>query len=91
MAAESRYVRKTNQETVLLDDEWMIMDTDGFTITKLNEVGGFCWSLLGEAQSVGSLSEAIRQTYESTDETVAEEVEAFLSELLQCGLVQHAS
>ncbi|MNR56144.1 Coenzyme PQQ synthesis protein D (PqqD) [compost metagenome] len=70
--------------------EWIILNTDEYTLTKLNNVGGFCWSLLGAAQTVSSISEAIRKEFESVDETVEEDIEMFLNEMVARGLVQHA-
>ena len=58
-----QYIRKNNYETTSFDGEWVILNTDNYTITRLNETGGFCWSLLSEAQSVHSLSRAVSQKF----------------------------
>jgi hypothetical protein len=77
-------------EAIQLDMEWIILNTDEYTLTKLNSVGGFCWSLLGAAQTVTSISEAVRKEYESASDTVEEDIEAFLNDMIRRGLVQHA-
>ncbi|MCY9664553.1 PqqD family protein [Paenibacillus alginolyticus] len=86
----TQYLRMNDYESIQLDMEWIILNTDEYTLTKLNGVGGFCWSLLGAAQTVGSISEAIRKEYEFVNETVEEDIEAFLNDMIGRGLVQHA-
>jgi hypothetical protein len=86
----TEYVRKNDYEAVQLDLEWIILNTDAFTVIKLNEIGGFCWSLLGEVQSIDSIVQAIRMEYEFVEEAVEQDIEAFLTELMEQGLVEHA-
>ena len=86
-----QYIRKNNYETTSFDGEWIILNTDNYTITRLNETGGFCWSLLGEAQSVQSLSKAVARKFSIELKAVEEDVVAFLDNLVECGLVEYAS
>lgn len=86
----TQYLRMNDYESIQLDAEWIILNTDEYTLTKLNGVGGYCWSLLGAAQTVSSLSEAIRREYEAVDETVEKDIEMFLNDMVARGLVQHA-
>jgi hypothetical protein len=86
----TQYLRMNDYESIELDMEWIILNTDEYTLTKLNGVGGFCWSLLGTAQTVSSISAAVRKEYQSVDESVEADVEAFLQEMISRGLVQHA-
>ncbi|MCY9660235.1 PqqD family protein [Paenibacillus chondroitinus] len=86
----TKYLRMNDYEFIQLDMECIILNTDEFTLTKLNEVGGYCWSLLGVAQTVSSISEAVREEYASVSESVEEDVEAFLTEMIGRGLVQYA-
>lgn len=85
------YVRNNDYEAVELDGEWIVLNTDNYTVTKLNETGGFCWSLLREAHSADSLLQAILSRYEWVSETTQQDLEVFLSDLIRCGLVKHAS
>jgi hypothetical protein len=84
-----RYVQKNNYQITSLDDEWIILNTDENTLTKVNELGAFCWPLLREAQSVQSLSEAILRKFGHTFENLEEDVARFLQELLECGLIRY--
>ncbi|MDU0203767.1 MULTISPECIES: PqqD family protein [Paenibacillus] len=86
----TKYLRMNDYEFIQLDVECIILNTDEFTLTKLNEVGGYCWSLLGEAQTVSSISEAVREEFATVGESVEEDVEAFLTEMIGRGLVQYA-
>lgn len=85
-----QYIKNSEYETVHLDDEWIIMNTDNFTVTKLNAIGGFCWTLLEHPQSSGSLSQSILQKYDLQNESLLTDIEEFLGELLEYGLVHHA-
>lgn len=87
----NRYVRKLNCETIVLDDEIMILNPAGFTITKISPVGGFCWSLLSLAHSVNSLSAAVREHYEETGPSVEQDISGFLNGLLECDLIEAAN
>ncbi|CAN7714364.1 PqqD family protein [Paenibacillus sp. LjRoot153] len=86
----TQYLRMNDYESIQLDMEWIILNTDEYNLTKLNGVGGFCWSLLSTAQTVSSISEAIRKEYEFVDETVEEDIETFMNDMIRRGLVQYA-
>lgn len=86
----NRYVRKLNCETIVLDDEIMILNPDGFTLTKISPVGGFCWSLLSSAHSTSSLSAAVHEHYQGTDSSVEQDISGFLDDLLECELIEAA-
>ena len=85
-----QYIRKSDYETVEFDGEWVILNTDCYTVTKLNDIGGQCWSLLGEAQTVESLSKAIEQNYGTVGQELNSNIETFLAELMEYGLIQYA-
>jgi hypothetical protein len=40
------FIRKEEYEVIELDGEWIILNSSDFMVTSLNEVGGYCWSLL---------------------------------------------
>lgn len=82
-----QYTRKSNYDTTHFDDEWIVLNTDNYTLTKLNETGGYCWSLLSEVQTINSLSQSIVDKYGEELEYVKEDVELFLKDLLKCGLI----
>jgi enolase len=84
-------VQKKNYEASQFDDEWVILNTDEYTVTKVNEVGGFCWTLLESEQTIESIAQAVRKKFEIEDVQVAfeQDIEDFLTELHQYGLVSY--
>ncbi|TWD98887.1 coenzyme PQQ synthesis protein D (PqqD) [Neobacillus bataviensis] len=88
----TQYIQKGIYETTELDGEFIILNTDDYTITKLNDVGGYCWSKLNEVQTVATLTKNLIEKFSiNGDETQVErDMEEFLENLLQCGLIQYA-
>jgi hypothetical protein len=85
------YRRTMNVEALEVDREWMVLNAEKFTVTKLNEVGGLCWSLLKDAQTLDTLSEALSEKYGIAQEEAKGDVEPFLAELQKLGLIEYAS
>ncbi|WP_256218359.1 PqqD family protein [Bacillus sp. MUM 116] len=87
------YIQKENVETTELDGEWILLNTDQLTITKLNEVGGLCWSLLNKEQTAESLALAVSEKFKSTEdkEQLKKDMEEFLSHLDECGLIENVN
>ncbi|MGG1399990.1 PqqD family protein [Bacillus salipaludis] len=85
------YIQKENVETTELDGEWILLNTDLLTITKLNEVGGLCWSLLNKEQTAESLALTVYEKFQSTEdkEKIKKDMEEFLSHLDECGLIEN--
>lgn len=83
------YIQCDNLEATKIDDEWIILNSNDFTITKLNEVGGFCWSLLNEKQSIHSIIEAIQACFDGTENLSKIEIEEYLVDLKKYGLIRH--
>ena len=88
-----RYVQRKKYEASQFDDEWIILNTDLYTVTKVNEVGGFCWSLLENAQTVDSIAAAVAGHFNisETDEMILGDIKDFIMELHHYGLVEYAS
>jgi len=87
-----KYIRSPNCEAVHLDGEWMILHAEHCTVTKINEVGGFCWNLLHQPQTLSSLVKAVKTNYSITDDSsIDNDIQTFLSDLMNCGLVENAS
>ncbi len=83
-----QFIQKNSFEATHIDDEWIILDTDQYTVTRLNDLGGFCWLKLREAQTVESLQMAIDEEYSAECEKDA--IDKFLFDLEKCGLICHA-
>ncbi|MBP3038606.1 PqqD family protein [Bacillaceae bacterium Marseille-Q3522] len=77
------YRQKNNVELTKLDEEWIILDLDQLTVTKLNQLGGTCWRLLKTPQSAETLTKSVQDCDE-------EDIAAFLNQLFTYGLIEHA-
>lgn len=84
------YIQKESFDTTQLDGEWIILDAEHLTVTKLNEMGGYCWSLLKEKQTVDSIIEIIESEFQGERSVNTKDIEEFLKELIEYGLVMHA-
>lgn len=76
-------------ETAELDGEWVLLDLESHSITKLNDMGGYIWSLLDEHGTIERLTDKIAQEYDVEPERAASDVEAFVTQLVQVGLVTY--
>lgn len=84
------YVCKRDFETIELDGEWLVLNSEAYTVTTLNDVGGYCWTLLQEQQTKADIVKAIKEKYIVEEEEVTADIEAFLVKLTECGLIAHA-
>ena len=89
----AQFIQKGNVEATELDGEWIILNTDQYTITKLNGAGGYCWSLLNEIQTVDTLTNSLMEEYKADQdkEQIKQDIEEFLSTLTDCGLIAHVN
>ncbi|MEI7026104.1 PqqD family protein [Paenibacillus sp. y28] len=85
------YRRMTEADAFEMDQEWMIMNAEQCTVTKLSESGAVCWELLKEDQSMSSLVAGLQEIYDVTEEEAIRDIDSFLTEMIKAGLVQYAS
>lgn len=85
------YIHKEKFEVLELDGESVILNSDAFMVTTLNEVGGFCWSLLHEACTIQQIIQTVRTHYAIEDEAIEQDIEQFVTHLMDCELIRHAS
>jgi hypothetical protein len=84
------YIQVDAYETTRFEDEWIVLNLDNFTVTKLNEAGGFCWALLQNPQTASSIRRALKDEFGDVSQSTEDELEKFLVNLLECGLVKNA-
>ena len=53
----------------------------------MNGLGGVCWNLLSERQSIPSLREEIQRMYEVSNDVAEKDIKQFLSQMVDVGLV----
>jgi hypothetical protein len=86
-----QYIRKENVEATELDGEWVIFNTEQYTITKVNDVGGHCWSLLNQPQTADTLTQSLVEKFSSPESKgmIEKDIEEFLDNLINCGLIHY--
>jgi hypothetical protein len=74
---------------------WRILEGDAIIVSPrngkirvLNQSGAFIWQLLAAEQSILEISNALVEQYEISQEQAFLDLEAFLHDLTQRGLVQ---
>jgi len=88
---KNKYIQQSGCEATVLDDEWIILNTENFTVTKINQVGGFCWSILREAQTMDSIVESVERHFQHSGIVHKGEIEDFIMQLERCGVIQNVS
>lgn len=88
MTVVSVYMQSKQYLTVGIEDEFLILNSDTFMMTRLNVVGGYYWSLLCEVQTVESLVSKARLQFDGVGERAERELDLFLKDLLACGLIK---
>ncbi|RDI45728.1 PqqD family protein [Falsibacillus pallidus] len=85
-----KYIQNRGCETTQLDNEWIILNSNNLTVTKVNEVGGYCWELLQNEQSLENLVSAVEVQFsgELRQEEITEDIKEFLDSLLQCEVIE---
>lgn len=83
----TQFIQRNCCEVTQLDEEIIILNTEHFTVTKLNAVGGYCWSLLSDYQTADSIHREVEEKF--SGETLKSDIDLFLTELAKCGLVQN--
>ncbi len=73
-------------------DTWVIVPVGAATksfsgMLTVNETGRFLWELLAQEQTPESLTKALLENYEVTQETAAADADAFVQKLMQVGAV----
>ena len=87
--ADETLRRRENIETAELDGEWLLLNIDTHAITKVNELGGYIWSILSEYPTVAELAEKVHTEYGVEIEVVLDDIQAFVEMLVEAGLLIH--
>lgn len=85
-----KYIQVPAVQTTVLNGDWMIMHEDNLTITRLNETGGLCWTMLQQPQSIEQLAAALSAEYEIAQDVSRQDAESYISILMQNGLIENA-
>lgn len=84
---EKRYVQNSHAISGRLHDELVMMDTDKGKYFALNPVATRIWDLLGQPLSIDELCDRLVDEYEVEPEKCRSEVEKYLGQMENLGLV----
>ncbi len=77
--------REVAGETILVPIGRTVYDSNGLFI--LNELGGFLWDRLAEAESEAELIQAVLEAYEVTEDVAARDISRFLDKLREMDIL----
>ncbi len=77
-------------EIMEMDHEWIVLDTEGFTITKINSMGASILNNIKEQKNIEEIVEWIHLKFDVELEVAQNDTYAFLGELIKIGLITHA-
>lgn len=89
----ARFVRSNSVIARLIAEETLIVPIrrgvgDLASIYSLNPVASAIWNALSEPRTASEIVELLDEEFEVPAETVASDVDAFLSEMIAAGLVE---
>ena len=80
MQIKKELIKRTiSGDTVLVPIGSAVYDANGLFV--LNELGGFLWDLLPQAENIQQLVDAVLAEYEVDKVTATQDISAFLEEL----------
>ncbi|WP_053074082.1 PqqD family protein [Priestia aryabhattai] len=82
------YIQKGGYEVMEIDSEWVILNSHAYTVTTLNEVGGYCWKVIENKKTLAEIIKAVAAYYNTEAEMVEGDIQHFLNKLIDCGLVE---
>ena len=77
--------------TAKVGEEVVMMSADSGVYIGLNEVGARVWDLMETPRDIDQLCAALAAEFETTPEACRPEVEAFLGDLEQRGVISRAA
>jgi hypothetical protein len=86
----SGYMRHDAVEVLEMDEEVILLNKDSFTVTKLNETGGFVWDSLEETLTLEELEERVSGRFSADRDTVIGDLQLFLKQMTDIGLIRLA-
>ena len=86
MIIKKELIKRTiSGDTVLVPIGSAVYDANGLFV--LNELGGFLWDLLPQAENLRQLVDAVLAEYEVDEATARQDISAFLEDLEKLGIL----
>lgn len=88
MKAKSGFVlREVGEGTVLVPTGKRVVDMNGMVV--LNDTGKFIWQRLDGTRTKKQIADALADEYDVTSDQAAQDVNDFVAELDQMGMLEH--
>lgn len=84
----AKYIRKPGCEMMEMEGEYMILNTEAYTVTELNQTGVQCWNLFEGPNTIDNVISEVKRFYETDAPEVEQDIRAFVNSLLECGLLE---
>ncbi|ANA79286.1 hypothetical protein PVOR_28904 [Paenibacillus vortex V453] len=81
--------RNEHVESEMIGSEWILLNMKEHVATKLNELGGYIWSIIPEYGLIDEIIEKIAEEYEIDRHTAEQDVNSFIEQLLGSGLLKY--
>lgn len=83
----NKYRCLENLELMEMDNEWLVINPETLTITKINDVGSMIVEGLIKAMSFEEIVEKIQNEYDVEVEKATSDLITFINQLIEAGLV----
>jgi len=80
-----------HMEAVEMDGEWIVMDAEKYVVTKLNAVGGWLYGRIRDGDGTEELVRGMTAEYGIDEDAARRDLLAFIDQLAEYGLIEHAS
>ncbi|MFC3884798.1 PqqD family protein [Bacillus songklensis] len=84
----TKYECIQNIDIVEIDDEWIIMDTENFRVTKVTAMGAYILEEVREQKEIEAIIETIAANYDVDGNIVRADALDFLEELKGIGILK---
>lgn len=85
---KGQFMRQEAVEALEVESETILLNQKTFTVTKLNETGGFVWQSLSESSTFEQLVERTSAEFQADQAAVAQDLESFLEQMIEVGLIR---
>jgi len=84
-----KYECKKNIDILEIDNDWIIMDTETFTVTKINAIGAYILNGVKEQREIEDIIGSIATDYDIELNVARTDTLAFLKELEEISLIRN--
>lgn len=75
-------------QTVNLDNQMTLVNTESGVVARLNEMGGWVWSRLKQNASWDNAAKEAEEQFGVTEEILKQDIDTFLNQLVKIGILK---